>query len=197
MNQQPNIRVLEEKYEDTVIFNTDTGEIIKTIKDKTPKKKLSPLDKYIGVDVRYPKDCLTKDQLVETLSVLDAYVKGASRVNTHYLVESMAAGYITPQQQTFLFHLAKNLTGWNIFIGTREDLCSWGVDSKSLKRVLASLEGSYICVVSENIPYKGCVRVHINPLIGWKGDLQMREQKKMDWYSVSGIDVVTELTASQ
>jgi len=184
MKDQQRVKVLTDKYDDTLIFSEDTGEIIQIIKNDKPKKKVNSIDKYVGVDVRYPKECLTEDQLLETLSVLDAYVKDKPKINTRYLVESMSAGYLTGQQQTFLFNLCENLTGWNIFIGTREQLCTFGVDSKSLKRVLTSLSLKYLQVVSENTPYKGCVIIQVNPLIGWKGDNQIREQKKLDWYGV-------------
>lgn len=183
-NKRADIKISNDKYDDTLIFLESTGEIIETIKNHKPKKKVNPIDKYVGVDVRYPKDCLTEDQLLETLSVLDAYVKDKPKINSRYLVESMSAGYITGQQQTFLFNLCDHLTGWNIFIGTREQLCTFGVDSKSLKRLLTSLSPKYLQVVSENIPYKGCVIIQVNPLIGWKGDNQIREQKKLDWYGV-------------
>lgn len=197
MKEQQDVKVLDikvsrDKYDDTLVFLESTGEIIEMIKNTKTKKKVNPITKYVGIEVRYPKDCLTTDQLLETLTLLDAYVVGKARVNTHYLVESMAAGYITPQQQTFLYHLAKSLTGWNIFIGTREDLCKWGVDSKSLKRVMSSLEENYLRIVSENIPYKGCIILHISPLIGWRGDLQVRDQRKMDWYKVGSIDHTSE-----
>ena len=185
MREPQKIKVITDKYDDTLIFSEYTGEIIKIIKNDKPKKKVNPVDKYIGVDVRYPKDCLTEDQLIETLSVLDAYVKDKPKINTRYLVESLAAGYITPQQQTFLFNLCENITGWNIFIGTREQLYTFGVDSKSLKRVLSSLSPEYLQVVSENTPYKGCVIIQVNPLVGWKGDNRIREQKRLDWYGVN------------
>lgn len=179
------IRISKDKYDDTLVFLESTGEIIEIIKNTKPKKKVNSIDKYVGVDVRYPKDCLTQDQLLETLAVLDAYVKDKAKVNTGYLVESMAAGYITAQQQTFMYNLCKNLTGWNIFIGTRDQLCNFGVDGKSLKRLLTSLSPYYLQVISENEPYKGCVILYVNPLIGWKGDAQIRDQKKLDWYGVS------------
>lgn len=192
MRERQDVRISKHKYDDTLVFLESTGEVIEMIKNHKTKKKVSDITKYVGVEVRYPKDCLTEDQLLETLLILDAYVTNAARVNTHYLVESMAAGYITPQQQTFLYNLAKNLSGWNIYIGTREELYKWGIDSKSLKRVVSSLEGNYLRLVSENIPYKGCIILHINPLIGWRGDLQVRDQRKMDWYEVGNADSTLE-----
>ena len=179
------VRISKDKYDDTLVFLESTGEIIEIIKNTKPKKKVNPIDKYVGIDVRYVKDCVTKDQLLETLTILDAYVKDKAKVNTGYLVESMAAGYITAQQQTFMYNICKNLTGWNIFIGTRDQLCDFGVDTKSLKRLLTSLAPYCLQVVSENEPYKGCVIIHVNPLIGWKGDAQIRDQKKLDWYGVT------------
>lgn len=178
------IKISKDKYDDTLVFIESTGEIVEVIENTKSKKKVNPVDKYVGIDVRYPKNCLTEDQLIETLTVLDAYVKDKAKVNTGYLVESMAAGYMTGQQQTFLYNLCKNLTGWNIFIGTRDQLCTFGIDSKSLKRLLTSLHPNYVKLVSENNPYKGCVILHVNPLIGWKGDAQIRDQKKLDWYGV-------------
>lgn len=180
MKQLP--KTFTSKDEDIVTFCMETGEILEVIKKH--QKKVSNFDKYVGIDTKHPYDCLTKDQLLETLQVMDAYVHKKVKVGTHYILESSLEKYLTLQQQSFLYHLCNSLSGWNIYIGTREELLSFGVDSKSLKRLLTSLSPYHLKVVSENTPYKGDIIIHLNPSIGWKGDTEYRENLKKWWYKV-------------
>lgn len=181
-DQESSVKVIKQKHEDTYVVDTTTGEIVLTIPHK--KKKLSTIDKYVGVDVKYPDDCMTKDQLQETLSVLDAYVNDKVKVNDTFLVENVVAKNLTLQQQIFLRNLSSCVCGWNYYIGTYDELCTFGVDKKSLKRVLSSVEGLFIKIKHENLPYKGCIIIEVNPLLVWKGDNQHRESRKLKWYSV-------------
>ena len=182
--QENNIRVIKEKYEDTYVVDTETGEIIATIPNTKPKKKVADIDKYVGVDVKYPDDCMTKDQLLDTLSVLDAYVGEKVNISDTFLVENVVAKNLTLQQQIFLRNLASSVCGWNYYIGNYDQLTTFGADKKSLKRMLSSLTGLFIKIKYENKPYKGCIIMEINPLLVWKGDNQHREARKLKWYSV-------------
>jgi hypothetical protein len=182
--QGNSIKVIEDKYEDTYVVDTDTGELLAVIPNTKSKKKLTDINKYIGVDVKYPDDCMTGDQLLETLSVLDAYVRNKVKVNDTFLVENAVAKNLTLQQQVFLRNLGSAVCGWNFYIGTYDELSSFGVDKKSLKRTLESVEGLFIKTKHINKPYKGCIILEVNPLLAWKGDNQFRESRKLKWYSI-------------
>lgn len=181
-----NVRQIKEHYVGIHIVNTETGEIITTIPDTKKKKKVTSFDKYIGIETRLPKDCMTADQLTETLSVMDGYLNDPHRVNDTFLIENALAGLLTLQQQTFLRLVAQRVCGWNYYFGNIKELSTCGVDSKSLSRVLKTLETNlFLKVIRKDSPYKGDITITLNPLLVWKGDNQYREQSKMRWYGVN------------
>jgi len=179
------IRQIKEHYVATHIVDDETGEVLISIPDTKKKKKVTSFDKYVGIDTRLPKDCMTADQLLDSLSVLDGYVKDRHRVNDTFIMENVVAGNLTIQQQVLLRNLAQQVCGWNYYFGTVKQLCTMGVDIKSLWRVVRCLEdGRFLKIVRKDIPYKGDICLTLNPILVWKGDNQYRENSKMNWYSV-------------
>lgn len=170
------------------LVDTETGEMIQ--KGRTKKQpKYSNL--YYGLDTKRIEECNTKEQLLEVASMLDAYTDNKVYVNDTFLTESVIEGLIVPSQLKLLRHIARNVCVWNIYLGSRDDLLQSGVDSKSLKRTLRSLD-SLIRVESVDIPYKGDYKILINPHIAWKGDYKRLEWYKNRWYGIAeseGVDV--------
>lgn len=179
------IRKIREDYVALYIVDDETGEILTEIPDTRKKKKVTNFDKYIGIDTRLPVDCKTADQLIETLSVMDGYIKDKHRVNDTFIIENVIAGNLTLQQQVFLRTLAQQVCGWNYYFGTVQHLCTMGVDLKGLWRTIRALEEKrFIKLLRKDDPYKGDVCITLNPTLIWKGDNQYREAHKMSWYGV-------------
>lgn len=181
------IKTSEERYDGVVVFDDETGEVFYHSPAKT--KKVSSFDKYVGVDTKYPEECITRESLIESLSVLDAYVQDDKIwMASDMLVEAVAQGLVTPQQLKLIRHIIKNLTGWNTYIGSIRDLCSCGIDSRNMTRLLTELSPQMVRIVQRNKPLKGDIVLQVNPFYGWKGDNEYRTMKLNKWYKI-GTDI--------
>lgn len=178
------IRTEEDKYEGITVYDEDTGEVF--YHQPARKKKLADFDKYVGVDTKYPNECITKESLLESLSVLDAYLDKGVSIASDMLLDSVVQNLITPQQLKVIKHVASNLTAWNIYIGTTKDLYTSGVDEKSMKRVLDDLYPNILRVTSRNKPFRGDIIIRISPFYAWKGDNEYRTASLYSWYGMKG-----------
>lgn len=160
--------------------NPKTGEMTRR---GNVKKLPPPSDKYVGIDTKEITDCYTEDHLIETISLLDGYVKDNVRVNDTFLTENVIAGFLSPTQLLLLRSIAQRVCAWNIYIGSRKELVEMGADSKSLRRMLNDLS-AFIRMESEDKPDKGCIKIHINPLVVWKGDNEWRTHAREKWYGI-------------
>lgn len=156
----------------------ETGEMVARWRQK---KMPTFSDKYYGLDTKEIKDCNTKEQLIEVVSLFDGYTTGKTYVNDTFLTENVIAGNLTPKQLTFLRNLSKSVCVWNIYLGNRQELFSMGTDHKSLKRMLEELK-HFIRVEREDVPYKGDIRISIHPVVVWKGDMVWRNYYREKWY---------------
>lgn len=164
------------------LVDKNTGEMSR--KSRTIKHPV-PTDLYYGIDTKQISECNTEDQLLEVVSMLDAYTDTKVYVNHAFLTESVVSGFISPLQLKLLYHIVNNLCIWNIYLGNREHLLKSGVDSKSLTKTLRALE-QFIRIESTDIPYKTDYRISINPYVAWKGDRRWQEHYKNKWYGVNG-----------
>jgi len=156
----------------------DTGEL----KPKGRIKHPDFSEKYYGLDTKTIEDCRTEDQLVEVVSLLDGYLKNAKvLVDDTYLTESILEGHLTRQELAVVRYVAKRVCAWNIFIGTKQEIINLGVDPKSLARVLRGID-KFIKVLETDVPYKGCIKLTVNPLVAWKGDDRWLETITHRWY---------------
>lgn len=180
-----NVKTIENKHEGTFVVDTDTGEIIY---QKKPKRvKIGSFDKYVGVDVKYASDCITKDSLIESLSVVDGYIKDRDKLylTSHNLLDALNQELLTPLEIKLMTHIIQNLTGWNIYIGTVKDLLRCGVSEGNLSRLLKGLSPNVIRITHRNKPERGDIVIEISPIYGWKGDVRYRETRINSWYSVN------------
>lgn len=165
------------------MFSEETGEVF--YHNPAKKKKVSNFDRYVGIDTKYPEQCITKESLIDALSVLDAYVcDDKVWMASDMLIESVTQGLMTPQQLKLVKHIIQNLCGWNIYIGTTEDLCSCGIDSRNMTRLISELSPNTIRVINRNKPFRGDIVIQVNPLFGWRGDNEYRTMKVNRWYEI-------------
>lgn len=168
--------------EHAVVFDSETGLVIHhTIKDKRKKAKL---DKYIGIETKWPDDCITKDSLIDCLSLLDAYLKNDPLINNQALLDSIFEEHLTEQQAKLVNYICKNIAAWNYYIGSIKDLySSVGISPKHIAAVLNKLEPNVVRVLHRNKPFKGDIILLVNPYYGWKGDYALLKYAKNKWYS--------------
>lgn len=184
-----NVTNIKEDYVGTWVVDVDTGEVVSFVPDTKKKPRVAPFDKIIGVDTKYPSDCLTKDSLLNALSVIDPYVfDGKSKVDSEFLLLSLTEGHITKSEATLLTKLAKNLSGWNYCITTIQELIEQtGIDKFTISKTLKNLTPNLLVVTHKDKPNKGCVVLKINPIIAWRGDLSYREPAIQSWYTNNNI----------
>lgn len=174
------VRSVETRHEGLAVFDTETGEILYHKKPKPVKR--GTFDKYVGIDTKYPEDCITKDSLLETLSVMDGYLKEKPYLTSHNMLDALNQNLLTPMEIKLLTHIITNLTGWNIYIGTVKDLCACGIQENNLSRLIKGLEPNGLRVKSRNKPFRGDIVIEVSPVYGWKGDIRYRETRVNSWY---------------
>lgn len=174
------VRTLETKHEGLTVFDTQTGELLYHKKPKAVK--VGSFDKYVGLDTKYPQECVTKDSLVECLSVMDGYINDKPYLTSHNLLDALNQDLLTPLQLKLITHIVLNLTGWNIYIGTVKDLCSCGITEANISRLIKGLDPNVLKVNHRNKPFRGDIVIEVNPTYGWKGDVRYREMKIASWY---------------
>lgn len=175
-----NVKTLESRHEGLVVFDTETGELLY---HKKPKPvKMGNMDKYIGIDTKYPQDCITKDSLLECLSVLDGYINDKPYITSHNLLDALNQNLITPQEVKLITHIVMNLTGWNVYIGTVKELCACGIPEANISRLLKGLDPNVVRVKYRNKPFRGDIVLEVSPMYGWKGDIRYREMRINSWY---------------
>ena len=174
------VKTIENKHEGTTVFDVSTGEVLY---HKNPKKvKVTSFDKYVGIDTKYPYECITKDSLIDCLSVMDGYVKDKPYVTSHNLLDALNNNLLTPQQIKLITHIVMNLAGWNIYIGSVKDLCSCGIQESNIARLIKSMEPNVLRVKYRNKPYRGDIVIEVTPSYGWRGDIRYREMRTNTWY---------------
>lgn len=162
------------------LVDDETGEI--HYSEEPVKKKVTSFTKAVGVDTKYPRDCVTKESLLTSLSVMDGYLYSDTKINIDYILESVISNTITAQEAALIKHITLNLVGWNYYIGNIKDLCLSGVTAKNISSVLNKLNPNTLRVLHRNTPFRGDIVIIINPKYAWKGDMQYREAKLIHWY---------------
>ena len=163
------------------LIDIDTGEIVDLEEVKKNKKRVTSFNKEVGVDTKFPYDCVTEDSLKITLDVMDAYHNNKAYVNHEYLTESIVGGFMDKSELSLLLHMTKHLSGWNIYIGTVQDLAKCGTDISNLAKLIKKSKN--LRIVRRHKPFRDCIVIEVNPLVAWKGDTEYRELRLKTWYA--------------
>lgn len=165
--------------------NIETGEILSKKEISKTTKKHS-IDCYVGIDTKFPSECKTTEQLIESLSVLDGFLDKGVKVNYSALLKSVNEGLLTNKESTVMAYLAENVTGWNYYIGRICDCQHIVADLKNLSRLIKGLsEKGLIRITHRDFFYKDSVVIQVSPFYVWKGDVALRQMEIQSWYSGS------------
>lgn len=174
--------VLHDKYTGKVVFDNETGEIFHF--EKFRGKKVPSIQKYVGIDVKYPSECITRESLLESISVIDYYLSNAPTINYPHIVESMQKVDLSKRESELLIYIGKNLSAWNTYIGSTEDLTESGIGSNHISGMLLQLQRKHALeIIARHKPQRGNIVLRINPMFAWKGDNEFRNDAKTRWYS--------------
>ena len=161
----------------------ETGEVVDLHELKKGKKQVVSFSKAVGVDVKFPYECITTDSLHSTLDVMDAYYKNKPKINFEYLLDSVTSGYITRSELSLLRVVADNLSGWDIYIGSLKQLGTCGITPTNLAKAVKVSKN--LRVLSRDKPFKGDIVLEVNPLVAWKGDTEYQQSRIKTWYSTN------------
>lgn len=160
----------------------ETGEILSK-REITKKNKKHLVEIYVGMETRFPCECVTKDQLLECLKSLDNYIDNPTVVNTSALLKMVTDNTMTVKESAIMSYLSEGVTGWNYYIGRVCDLEHIVGDSKNLNRMIKGLESKgLIKVTHKGFFYKDSVVIRISPFYVWKGNHRLRHMELQYWY---------------
>lgn len=168
-------------------IDLDTGEILSK-REITKKTKEHSVDRYVGVETKFPSDAKTKEQLIEAVSVLDPFLDKKVKVNYSALLQSVTEGILTVKESSIIAFMSENVTAWNYYIGRVCDLEHIISDPKNLNRALKGLETKGLIKINhKGFFYKDSVVINISPFYAWKGDMSVRGSQVDKWYSGSSL----------
>lgn len=166
-------------------INMATGEIVDTTTPRS-KAKVPSTRQAIGVDTKYPRDCLTPEHLAEALKNIDAYVEGGIVVDYLYITDSLVAGLFTQKEVALTQYLAQNICGWNYWMGSVEDLTPVVGVSYVSSTITSLTKKGALFVLHKDKPWRGKRVILVNPRIAFRGANMFRNGAVEDWYHPRG-----------
>ncbi|MNF78125.1 hypothetical protein D3C85_1257600 [compost metagenome] len=165
-------------------INTETGEIVSSADPPRRKGRQASTRKEVGIETKYPDDCITEDSLLDTLRNIDAYVHMKPSVDYAYLTESLTGKFLTVNEVATLQLIGVSLTGWNYWIGNIQDFHAV-LPAAHVARTLRGLTlKNTIRVLHRDKPWRGCMVIKINPVIAFRGGVWFRDNLAIArWYS--------------
>lgn len=161
-----------------------TGEIVSSA-DSSPSRRrvrVTSITKDVGVETKYPADCVTEDSLLDSLRQLDALLHHKPNIDYAYLTDSITEKLLTVTEVSVLTHLSKQLTGWNYWMGSLAALNS-SLPGVNIARTLSSLvEKNAIRILHRDKPFRHCLVLQVNPVIAFKGSHMYRDSHIKRWY---------------
>tara|TARA_Y100001973_G_scaffold5511_1_gene7680 strand:- start:304 stop:825 length:522 start_codon:yes stop_codon:yes gene_type:complete len=162
-----------------------TGEIVKSTSRR--KVKIASTRQAVGIDTKYPSECVTADSLLEALGNLDACLHFKPEIDHAYLMDSVMQKLLSVQEAQALILIGEGLVAWNYWIGTTADFHKV-IPAANTGRTLKTLETKgALKVVHRDKPVRGSLVVRVNPTIAFLGANYFREGCTQDWYSRVGI----------
>lgn len=157
-----------------------TGEIVleETLK-KLPEHRV---DKYVGIDRKWLKDCVTEDDYKATIGTIDGWSYQPVRVDDKLINELIFSKSITVNQAAILSELCQRVLAWNITLTTTSELSeSTGINPKSVARALKDMCPTFIKIVKRDVPDRGNITIEVNPKLAWRGGYHFNEDKSRQW----------------
>lgn len=163
----------------------ETGEILSK-REITKKNKKHLIELYVGIETKFPCDCVTSDQLLECLTALDNYIDVDVKVNTSALLTMVTDGTMTVKESAVMLYLASKVLGWNYYIGRMCDMEHIVSNSKNLGTLVKGLEAKgLIRLTHKGFFYKDSVVITISPFYVWKGNVALRQFEVQYWYGAT------------
>lgn len=132
--------IIEKSGHDLFVVDTRTGEILDQVLGEPERVHSRVIDRYVGIDTRFPYEARDAAELIEAVSVHDPFM---SRLNVDYecLLSLISIDHPTTDVLVLRF-LCEHLTAWNCWYGSIEDLAQAfpGVGRRALLASLSNLD---------------------------------------------------------
>lgn len=165
----------------TEYINTATGEIVDT---STPRQRgrVASVRQYIGMDTKYPSECVTADSLLEALRNIDACLHYKPNIDYAFLTDSLTDKHLSVQEVSLLTKLGKELVAWNYWMGNRATLAEQ-VDGRVRRTLQSLIQNGMVRLLHENKPFKNDLVLLVNPMVAFRGSYLFRESAIRRWHS--------------
>lgn len=164
------------------VVNTETGEIVSDVDIKKPKVMPLPhvftkKSKYVGIDIKYPSQCMIADQYFDSVRQLDGLVNNKVKISTDLIVDAVSDGWMTKNDVKILKFLATRVVAHNrAFTTVKEIEEATNIKSAHVSRWFS--ENTGVCKVLQN--RNGFV-LEINPSLVYKGSEEWRSYSLSVW----------------
>lgn len=166
-----------------LVVNTETGEVVSKVHTK---EKFAPLPlvftekgKYVGVDVKYPSECLCAEQYFDAVCQLDGLATNKVKVNTEMVLDNVAEGLWSVGDVKMIKFLSLNVVAHNrVFTTTKEIEESLNMKASNVSRWFKNNTG--ICKI---VKKRGTLILDINPVLMYKGSEEWRSYHLSVWCS--------------
>ena len=164
-------------------IDKESGEVVlEEYLKRLPKHKV---EKYVGIDCRWLKDCVTESQFKETIGVIDGWSSQPVKVYHQVFNGFLLDGSITVQQARILTEISKHVVGWNIALtSTREISEATGISVQNVSKYIRNMSPNFVKIASRDTPSRGDLILEVSPLILWRGGSIFRIDKLKTWFSV-------------
>ena len=158
----------------------ETGEIVDTSSPPAHKTlRTTSITKYVGIETKWPSECLTVDHLMESLSQIDHYVHNKPKVDYLLLNEHLLQKSLTQEEWVMLQWLCHNLSGWNYWIG---DVSALDQVPRPRRAIAALIEKGLIRLLHKDKPFRGNRVFLVHPVVAWKGGYFYQNNAVQRWY---------------
>ena len=166
-----------------LVTDMDTGEVVSTVKTGEKKRPLPLVHtknaKYVGIDIKYPSECMIEDQYLESVLQLDGLVGNKTKINTEAIIDAVAEGEYSKNDVKMIKFLASKIVAHNrVFTTLKEIEENTGIPATHVSRWFKQNQG--ICKVLKN--RNGFV-VDVHPFLVYKGAEEWRSYAVSCWCS--------------
>ena len=175
----PSTVIIEQLEDGSFAVDIRTGEVLAQVLEKPRGVHCNVIDRYVGLDTRYPAEARDAAELVEAVSVHDPFM-GVLCVGHERLLALIRMGHPTTDVLVFQ-HLCENLAAWNCWYGSIDDLAQAvpGVGRRALLASLSNLEQGLIKRPKKGA--RGAQFIHTHPWYAFRGAEYIREELLRRW----------------
>lgn len=164
------------------VISLETGEILDqqlSLSCDEGKVYSRKIDKYVGIDTRFPAHSRDAAELVEATAVHDPFIRNLD-IHHEALLDLLQHSINATELQVFRY-ICSSLTAWNYWHGSRKELADQlpKLSKSSLYAILQKLEQGLISNISKGSRSSLLLQVH--PWYAFRGAAYIRDGLLEQW----------------